>query len=152
MHGDLSGNMLFSDGKPAVVIDFSPFWRHVDYAAAIAVVDGIADFGEGEGVLRPAGLGWDGDGLGRHGVQMVVRALVFRVVARSELVGGMGEVGEREMKGFERVMGVIERMSDGEHKGCWVMDGGGEGDEGVREGNGIIVEMYAYSGEMDVIV
>ncbi|OBT39282.1 hypothetical protein VE00_10594 [Pseudogymnoascus sp. WSF 3629] len=57
VHGDLSGNMLFRDGKPAVVIDFSPFWRHVDYASAIAVMDGIADFGEGEGVLRAAGLG-----------------------------------------------------------------------------------------------
>ncbi|OBT44310.1 hypothetical protein VE00_05871 [Pseudogymnoascus sp. WSF 3629] len=109
VHGDLSGNILFSSSQPPVVIDFSPFWRHVDYAAAIAVVDGIADFGEGEELLRAAGFGWDGDRLGRHGVQMLVRALMFRVVARSELVGVMGEVAEREMRGFERVRGVIEK-------------------------------------------
>ena len=104
VHGDLSGNILFSDGTPPVVIDFSPFWRCVDYAAAIAVVDGIADFGEGEEVLRAAGLGEDG-------MQMLVRALVFRIVARSELVGVMGEVMEREMMGFERVMGIIEKYA-----------------------------------------
>ena len=62
VYGDLSGNMLFCDGKALVVIDFSPFWRGVDYAAAIAVVDGVADFGEGEGVLGVAGLGGMGDG------------------------------------------------------------------------------------------
>lgn len=104
VHGDLSGNILFSDGTPPVVIDFSPFWRCVDYAAAIAVADGIADFGEGEEVLRAAGLGEDG-------MQMLVRALVFRIVARSELVGVMGEVMEREMMGFERVMGIIEKYA-----------------------------------------
>ncbi|OBT77707.1 hypothetical protein VF21_03761 [Pseudogymnoascus sp. 05NY08] len=104
VHGDLSGNILFSDEKPPVVIDFSPFFRHVDYAVAIAVVDGIADFGEGEDLLRVAGLG-----VGRHAVQMLVRALLFRVVARSELVGVMGEVGEREMRGFESVMGIIQK-------------------------------------------
>ncbi|OBT93410.1 hypothetical protein VE01_08806 [Pseudogymnoascus verrucosus] len=105
VHGDLSGNILFSDDKPPVIIDFSPFYRCVDYAVAIAVVDGIADFGEGEEEV----LGASGLGTGRHAVQMLVRALLFRVVARSELVGVMGEVGAREMRGFERVMGVIEK-------------------------------------------
>ncbi|OBT65409.1 hypothetical protein VE03_06100 [Pseudogymnoascus sp. 23342-1-I1] len=109
VHGDLSGNVLFPSSQPPVIIDFSPFYRCVDYAVAIAVVDGIADFGEGEGLLRTAGMGWNGERLGRHGVQMLVRALLFRVVARSELVGTMGEVGEREMMGFERVMGIIEK-------------------------------------------
>ncbi|OAF58724.1 hypothetical protein VC83_04958 [Pseudogymnoascus destructans] len=81
VHGDLSGNILLSDSQPPVIIDFSPFFRCVDYAVAIAVVDGIADFGEGDEVLRASGLVWYGDRLGRHAVQMLVRALLFRVVA-----------------------------------------------------------------------
>jgi Ser/Thr protein kinase RdoA (MazF antagonist) len=37
VHGDLSGNVLFSDREPPVIIDFSPFWRCAEYAEAIAV-------------------------------------------------------------------------------------------------------------------
>jgi prepilin-type processing-associated H-X9-DG protein len=27
IHGDLGGNVLFADGEPPAVIDFSPYWR-----------------------------------------------------------------------------------------------------------------------------
>lgn len=42
IHGDFAGNLLYEDGLPPAVIDFSPFWRPVPYAAAIAVADALA--------------------------------------------------------------------------------------------------------------
>ncbi|KFY31294.1 hypothetical protein V494_07975, partial [Pseudogymnoascus sp. VKM F-4513 (FW-928)] len=116
VHGDLSGNVLFPPSVAAapVIIDFSPFFRCVEYSIAIAVVDGIADFGVEEGeILGASGLLDAGKGgveeRRAFAVQMLIRALIFRVVARSELVPTMGEVRETEIKGFETVMGVIKK-------------------------------------------
>ena len=65
---------------------------------AIIVADGVADFGEGEGLATAGFVGeW---------VQKLIGALILRAVARSELVGVIGEASEKEMKGFERVMGI----------------------------------------------
>jgi uncharacterized protein (TIGR02569 family) len=93
VHGDLSGNTLFSDGSSPVIIDFSPFWRCVEYAEAIAVVDGIMDFDQGKELI-------DLGGSGHLWLQLVVRALIFRLVARSQLTGIFGVVSENEMGRF----------------------------------------------------
>lgn len=41
IHGDLTGNVLFSPGQDPVVIDFSPYWRPPLYAEAVVIVDGL---------------------------------------------------------------------------------------------------------------
>ncbi|MEP7177656.1 MAG: TIGR02569 family protein [Pseudonocardiales bacterium] len=41
IHGDLTGNVLFSDGLPPLVIDLSPYWRPPTMAAAIVVADAL---------------------------------------------------------------------------------------------------------------
>jgi uncharacterized protein (TIGR02569 family) len=41
IHGDIGGNILFSNDKPPAVIDFSPYFRPVDFALAILVVDSL---------------------------------------------------------------------------------------------------------------
>jgi len=41
IHGDISGNILFSKGKPPAVIDFSPYFRPIDFALAILAVDSL---------------------------------------------------------------------------------------------------------------
>lgn len=78
VHADLSGNVLFSDDNPPVIIDFSPVWRPLKYAEAIAVMDGIMWFGVEKNMVNVVGSGSDW-------LQMLVRALIFRVVSRSEL-------------------------------------------------------------------
>lgn len=42
VHGDLTGNVLFAGSAPPAVIDMTPYWRPVSWAAAIVVVDAIA--------------------------------------------------------------------------------------------------------------
>jgi hypothetical protein len=39
IHSDLSGNLLFVDGLPPAVIDFSPYYRPVAYADGILAAD-----------------------------------------------------------------------------------------------------------------
>ncbi|GAA2377688.1 hypothetical protein GCM10010404_37360 [Nonomuraea africana] len=77
IHGDLAGNVLFADGAVPVVIDFSPYWRPAAYGEAIAVVDGLLWWEAGRELVEPAGRG---DDFG----QMLVRALIFRLVTLDE--------------------------------------------------------------------
>ena len=42
VHGDLTGNVLFADGLPPAVIDFSPYWRPTAFASAVVVGDALA--------------------------------------------------------------------------------------------------------------
>jgi uncharacterized protein (TIGR02569 family) len=39
IHGDFGGNVLFS--KPPTIIDFSPYWRPVEFAIGVVVADAI---------------------------------------------------------------------------------------------------------------
>ena len=41
IHGDFSGNVMFADGQPPAVIDFSPYWRPVPFAVGVIVADAI---------------------------------------------------------------------------------------------------------------
>ena len=41
IHGDLGGNVLFAEGEPPAVIDFSPYWRPTGLALAVAAVDAL---------------------------------------------------------------------------------------------------------------
>lgn len=73
VHGDLSGNVLFADGEPPAVIDFSPYWRPVTYAEAIVAVDALLWYDADPGVIELLD--------DAAAAQMLSRALVFRLVA-----------------------------------------------------------------------
>ncbi|MFF0739427.1 aminoglycoside phosphotransferase [Streptomyces sp. NPDC004111] len=124
IHGDLTGNVLFGGGgggggtqgasscgaasyEPPTVIDFSPYWRPPLFAEAVVVVDGLLWFD------RPAGLLTDG-GAHPDWPQLLIRALIFRLVAQSELAaaGGLapGE-WERERERYEVAADAVVRMA-----------------------------------------
>jgi uncharacterized protein (TIGR02569 family) len=42
IHGDFSGNVLFADGLPPAVIDFSPYWRPAGFAQSVILIDAVA--------------------------------------------------------------------------------------------------------------
>ncbi|MFP8959225.1 phosphotransferase [Streptomyces nanhaiensis] len=106
VHGDLTGNVLFAAGEEPAVIDFSPYWRPPLFAEAVVVADGLLWFGPPPGLLvvgsdRP---GW---------WQMLVRALIFRLVAYSELVGPSGQAWADEVARYVRATGVVRhRLGD----------------------------------------
>jgi uncharacterized protein (TIGR02569 family) len=87
-HGDLGGNVLFADGEPPAVIDFSPYWRPAGLALAVAAVDALMWEG-----ASPAALA-ELDGEPEWG-QLLARALVYRLV--TEIVFRRGDQAGLEM-------------------------------------------------------
>jgi uncharacterized protein (TIGR02569 family) len=74
IHGDLLGNVLFTEGEPPTIIDWAPYWRPAGLGAAIAAVDAVCWHGAPIELLPAIGRGideWD---------QLLVRALAFRIV------------------------------------------------------------------------
>jgi uncharacterized protein (TIGR02569 family) len=74
VHGDLTENVLFAENQPPVIIDFSPYWRPVGFAAAVVLADAVC--------WRNA----DADTLLQYVSsieefpQLFIRALVYRMV------------------------------------------------------------------------
>ena len=77
VHGDLSGNVLFADGLPPAVIDFSPYWRPKGFASAIVAVDAAVWHGADVGLLST----FVDD---RDGAEFLIRALIFRLLAERD--------------------------------------------------------------------
>ena len=73
VHGDLSGNVLFADGLPPAVIDFSPCWRPPAYASTIVLSDAVLWHGAEVELLST--IADD---------QFLVRALLFRLLSERD--------------------------------------------------------------------
>lgn len=73
IHGDLTGNVLFHDGLPPLVIDLSPYWRPPVFATAIIAADALVFQGAGadlvETLLEEENF-----------AQCLLRALIYRMV------------------------------------------------------------------------
>jgi hypothetical protein len=78
IHGDLGGNVLFADGEPPAVIDFSPYWRPAGLALAVAAVDALMWGGADPAILGQLAVqaGYEPAAFG----QLLARALVYRLV------------------------------------------------------------------------
>jgi uncharacterized protein (TIGR02569 family) len=73
VHGDLTGNVLFSEGLAPGIIDLSLYWRPPGYAAAIVAVDCFEWEGVGAEVLDHVSALPGGE-------QLLVRAALFRIL------------------------------------------------------------------------
>ena len=78
IHGDLGGNVLFADGEPPAVIDFSPYWRPAGLALAVAAVDALMWSGADPAILGQLAI-QAGYGTADFS-QLLARALVYRLV------------------------------------------------------------------------
>ena len=77
VHADLFGTVLFDSTAPPAVLDLVPFWRPVEWAAAVIVVDALA-WGGADPRLLGAWSHLDGWS------QMLLRALLFRVALHAQ--------------------------------------------------------------------
>ena len=104
VHGDLSGNVLFADGLEPAIIDFSPYWRPTAWAEAVVAVDGILWYGADHHLFDIAGA--------EHAdfPQVLVRAVIFRVVALNERVRRIGGSYHADLASFESLASTCEQL------------------------------------------
>jgi uncharacterized protein (TIGR02569 family) len=81
IHADLAGNVLFADGAPPAVIDFSPLYRPAGLPLAIVAVDALMWHR-----ARPEALGQLADEPELD--QLLARALVYRLVTETAMRAG----------------------------------------------------------------
>jgi uncharacterized protein (TIGR02569 family) len=77
VHADLFGTVLFDGDAPPAVLDLVPFWRPVEWAAAVIVIDALAWGGADPVLLRSWSHleAWP---------QVLLRALLFRVALHAQ--------------------------------------------------------------------
>ena len=73
IHGDLTGNVLFADGLPPAIIDFSPYWRPTAFASAVVIADALVWEGADDSVLSAVAH------IDQF-AQYLLRALIYRAV------------------------------------------------------------------------
>lgn len=112
VHGDLSGNVLFADGQPPAIIDFSPYWRPAAYADAIIAVDGLLWFNADRELLR---LAWATPQF----PQLLARALIFRLVALNEQARSTDAACLDGLAAFEPVVTEVESLVRGGARPDW---------------------------------
>ena len=100
VHGDLGGNVLFAEGEPPAVIDFSPFWRPAGLALAVAAVDALMWSGADPGILDELAGQPELD-------QLLARALVYRLV--TEIIFRRGDLASLAAvaRGSQPVTGLV---------------------------------------------
>ena len=103
VHGDLSGNALFADGQQPAIIDFSPYWRPAAYADAVIAVDGLLWFDADPDLLRLASSSPDFP-------QLLVRALIFRLVALNERARHTDAGLRDELARFDSAVSSVEAL------------------------------------------
>lgn len=101
VHGDLFGTVLFADSRDAApaIIDLVPFWRPVEWAAAVIAVDALA-WGGGEPELLSAWAHLD------CWPQVLLRALLFRVALHAQHPASSVE----SLRGLEAAADLIVPM------------------------------------------
>ena len=85
IHADLAGNVLFADGAPPAVIDFSPLYRPAGLPLAIVAVDALMWHRARPEVLGQLASEQELD-------QLLARALVYRLVTEVIMRGGTAKI------------------------------------------------------------
>ncbi len=105
IHGDLGGNVLFADGLPPAVIDFTPYWRPGAFSLAVAVADAVAWHGAGPDLARALPER-------RERKSLIARAAIYRLVTSDRIAGRLP--GDRarfvadEVAAQERICAVLD--------------------------------------------
>ena len=109
IHGDLAGNILFHPALPPAIIDQTPYWRPVDFAKAILLVDALAwDTKTKESEIFEAFQKVD------NIRQLSIRAVLRRIFIQFEYVTQEGRSPKRaldEARVYEKVgKSILERL------------------------------------------
>lgn len=103
VHGDFTANVLFADGLPPTVIDFSPYWRPAGFAVGVIVADALTWADADASIFE----------LTAHIAQfrqLLVRAELRRVLELDQHIRRDGTRQVREIQQHLRTIELIEHM------------------------------------------
>lgn len=106
IHGDMSRNVLFAEGLPPAVIDFSPYFRPTGFAAAVVVVDALTWYGADASILP----------LVAHIPeihQLLLRAAIYRLVTTAVAFPRDRERLEREVEANRPTIDLLNVFAEG---------------------------------------
>jgi tetratricopeptide (TPR) repeat protein len=95
INGDMTGTTVFSTGSLPTVVNMLPLWRFAAFSRAIVVGDALVKGGKDQFFILNAGFHTE-----KH-LQLLLRALLFRIVERSEVVQTIGPVSSLQINQFE---------------------------------------------------
>jgi uncharacterized protein (TIGR02569 family) len=101
IHGDMPRNVLFAEGLPPAVIDFSPYYRPAGFASAIVVVDALTWYGANESILR----------LVKHIPeihQLLLRATIYRLFTTATASAGNTDRLKREVEANRPTIDLLD--------------------------------------------
>ena len=104
IHGDMPRNVLFAEGLPPAVIDFSPYFRPAGFASAIVIVDALTWYGAEASIL----------GLVRHVPEiddLLIRAVIYRLVTTATAYPGDPVRLQREVDRHLPTLSHIRKFS-----------------------------------------
>lgn len=99
VHGDLFGNVLFTGSAAPAVIDFTPYWRPPEWAAAVVVVDALAWGGADPNLVHR----WSSHA---EWPQVLLRALLFRIAVHAL----HPRAGEQSLAGLRRAVTLVRQL------------------------------------------
>ncbi|MBI3420568.1 MAG: TIGR02569 family protein [Candidatus Sungbacteria bacterium] len=102
IHGDFTMNVLFADGLPPAVIDFSPYWRPTEFAIAVVVADALVWQGADASMFDHVKDVHEID-------QMLVRAEIRRIM---EIDGHHRQYGTDGLKDVERHLNIVDMICE----------------------------------------
>jgi uncharacterized protein (TIGR02569 family) len=101
IHGDIAGNVLFADGLPPAIIDFTPYWRPALFSLAVVVADAVAWHGAEPKLARHLPDSWEAR-------SMLARAGIYRLVA-SDRLGAESVYLADDVTAFQRICTLLDR-------------------------------------------
>jgi hypothetical protein len=103
IHGDLGGNLLFADGLPPAVIDFSPYFRPAEFALAVAVNDALAWHDAPLSIVDLLDDVADLD-------QLLRRAAIYRLVAADRLAWDQPDIVSSHARQHQRIADLVDDL------------------------------------------
>lgn len=100
IHGDMTGNVLFHETLPPLVIDFSLYWRPSEYALAIIIVDSIVWDDAPETLLDEMENTHSNN-------QLLIRAALWRIKV-TDLVSKSNNSLVKEVSHYRNLIDLIE--------------------------------------------
>jgi uncharacterized protein (TIGR02569 family) len=105
IHGDMTGNILFSDFYSPAIIDMSPYWHISEYATAIIIVDSIVWDNAPDSLLDMMPNDFDSN-------QLLLRAAMWRIKTTEEFIKKYNKGNINNVDSYKHLIDLIITRMD----------------------------------------